>query len=103
MRYCLIIILSIALAGCGTPYTTAELMRREVGHSVAYATLMAGNPDFAYDLPDGQRAFEWRLPRLVPEGGGECVYTARAALNGEPQSLAAWQIHSVEAQGPCAN
>ena len=80
-----------------------ELMRREVGHSVAFATLPAGNPDVAYDLPDGQRAFEWRLPRLVPEGGGNCVYTARATLNGEPQSLAAWQIESVEAQGPCAN
>jgi hypothetical protein len=101
MRYYLISILPMALAGCGTPYTTAEVMKREVGHSVAFATLPAGNPDFTYDLPDGQRAFEWHLPRLVAEGGGNCVFTAHATLIGEPQSLAAWQIQSVETQGPC--
>jgi hypothetical protein len=46
-----------ALGGCATGVT----MRSYVGHNVTDATLDYGAPVNAFDMPDGSRAFQWRL------------------------------------------
>jgi hypothetical protein len=77
------------------------MLRGEHGRSVAHATLVAGSPDRAYDLPDGRRAFVFRLPVLVPTAPQRCPYTLYAEqVYSEPNSLASWRV--VEAVPPAA-
>ncbi len=45
-----------ALAGCAT-----STMKSYVGHNVADVALDFGPPANAFDMPDGRRAFQWRL------------------------------------------
>src|SRR5687768_3451377 len=50
--------MALALAGC-TSTTTHDLLEREVGRTIADATLVAGPPQFVADLPDGSRRYRW--------------------------------------------
>jgi hypothetical protein len=99
-RICVCGLFALLLAGCmGGP--TSGLLRGELGRSVAHATLVAGSPDHAYDLPDGRRAFVFRLPVLVPTAPQRCPYTLYAEqVRGERNSLAAWRV--VEVVPPAA-
>ena len=89
-KACLVLI-ALVLAGCTSTY---GLMQREVGRSVAHATVIAGPPKGWSDLPDGRRAFVWELPALVATSPQRCVYTLTAVLkrSGEPNALAAWRV-----------
>jgi hypothetical protein len=93
----------LLLAGCVTPVARSELLRREIGRSVAHATLVAGRPQASYDLPDGRRAFQWEDWSLVPRGGPRCTYTAFAVSTGHRNMLAAWHIVEIGNPAPgCA-
>jgi len=46
----------VALSGCAQ-----RAMKSYIGHNVADVTLDYGQPVNAFDLPDGRRAFQWRL------------------------------------------
>ena len=91
--------LCLFLAGCGSA-TTYELLKDEVGRTVADVTLVAGQPYSYADLPDGRRAFRWERPSLVPSGGPICFYTLYAVLDGRPLSLAAWDVVAIGPPSP---
>ncbi len=99
MRYSLLVVASLLLAGC-TSSTTHDLLKREVGRTVAQVTLVAGPPHSYADLPDGRRAFRWQRPSLVPTGGPVCFYTLHALLDGRPLSLAAWEVVDIDPPSP---
>ena len=102
MRICFVLLGCLLLAGC-TSTTTYDLLRDEVGRTVAHVTLVAGPPHSYADLPDGRRAFRWQRPALVPRGGPICFYTLYAVLDGRPLSLAAWDVVAIEPPSPgCA-
>jgi hypothetical protein len=89
----------LALAGC-TSTTTHDLLEREVGRTIADATLVTGPPQFVADLPDGSRRYRWERWSLVPRGGPRCLYTLVAVREGRPESLAAWRVIAVDPPAP---
>jgi hypothetical protein len=92
----------LMLSGCVSA-TTHEMLSREVGRTIADATLVAGPPDSWADMPDGSRAFVWELPVLVPTSPERCLYTLYAVLEGRPESLAAWRVVAIDPPAPsCA-
>jgi hypothetical protein len=81
----------LALAGC-LPVTNWEVLHREVGHTVAEVTLVAGQPLSHFDAADGLRGFRWERSHLAPRGGKRCLYTLYARREGRARSLAAWRV-----------
>lgn len=91
----------VVLAGLiGPPETTWDLFEREVGRTIADATLVAGLPHSVADMPDGRRAFRWERWSLNPRGGIRCKYTLVAERKGRPESLAAWHVVEIEPAAP---
>lgn len=102
MRAGLFAFSALALTGCVSA-STHGMLAREVGGTIADATLVAGPPDSWSDLPDGGRAFVWELPVLVATSPERCLYTLYAVLEGRPDSLAAWRVVDIEPPAPsCA-
>ena len=95
-----IVLASLLLPGSGTSASNWDLLAREVGRSIAHATLIAGPPKGFVDLTDGRRAFYWERSTLVPQGGPRCIYTLYATNTGEPRSLPAWRIVGIEPPFP---
>ena len=54
------VVLIFALFGCA-----AEVMNGFVGKDVSQAVAQYGPPINAYDLPDGRRAFQWRIDKAM--------------------------------------
>ena len=82
------------------PQTSWDLMAREVGRSVAHATLSAGPPDGFSNLPDGDRAYHWQMPALIPRGGPQCTFTLYASNDGQRNILAGWKVIAIEPPAP---
>lgn len=55
MRYILLTAL-LAVAGCAS-----DIMENFVGQDVSTAVLRYGPPVNVFDLPDGRRAFQWKM------------------------------------------
>ncbi len=52
--------MALLLGGCATP---GEQFKRYAGQDVREVMLDYGKPDNAFDMPDGQRAFQWVINR----------------------------------------
>ena len=74
----------------------SEALAREVGRSVAHATVAAGPPNSYSDMADGRRAYYWRKASSGVPRGPKCTFTVYAVLDGRPDALAAWEIVMVE-------
>lgn len=100
MRYglaALVALAALALAACTT---THDLMQREIGRTIADVTLVAGQPTWVADMPDGSRHYRWERWSLVPRGPPRCLYTLHAAREGRPESLAAWRVVGSDPPAP---
>jgi len=58
MRRLVILAFAVTLAGCATATGT---MRGYIGRPLQSAMATYGPPDFAFDMPDGRRAFQWLI------------------------------------------
>ncbi len=82
------------------PVATWDLMARELGMSIAHATLIAGTPDGFSDIGPGQRSYYWVRPALSPRGGPNCTFVLHAENAREPKVLAAWTVVDIEPPAP---
>ena len=85
------------------PSHTASLsdeLAREVGRTVAHATLAIGRPSGFYDMADGRRAYQWHKAAWAGGAGPRCSYTVYAENYGQPHALAAWNIVAIEPSAP---
>ena len=90
----------LALLSLETP-SLSEVLAREVGRSVAHATLVMDRPSGFSDMPDGRRAYHWHKAAWAEAPGAACSYTVYATNpGGEPYALAAWEIVEIEPSAP---
>lgn len=56
-----VLIFFLALTACAT---SSEIMSEMVGKPIQTAMIRRGNPDNAFDMPNGTRAFQWSVSKV---------------------------------------
>lgn len=103
MQKLAVAVVILALAGCQTA-RSIDVLRTDVGKTVADVAIHNGPPDATFRASDGRQAFQWVHRDVLSFSGGiytrHCVYTVYAKSTGQP-GLAGWQI--IDAAEPAKN